>query len=153
MAEGDGVLYNGFKRYLMEGVFNLDAAGDVLQLTLHTAYTPDVDAHVLWADAGVSSTEYGTADGYTAGGKVVGSQVVTQDDSNDRGVFDAADVTWTALGPLTPATPSDCILWDNTPATPLDPLIAYWELDVTATNGGDYTIQWSTAPSAIILLT
>lgn len=153
MAEGDGVIYNGFKRYLMEGVFNLDAAGDVLQLTLHTAYTPNIDTHVLWGDAGVSSTEYGTADGYTADGKVLGSQLVSQDDTLDRGVFDAADATWTALGPLTPATPSDCILWDNTPTTPLDPLIAYWELDVTATNGGDYTIQWSTAPSAIILLT
>ena len=153
MAEGDGVIYNGFKRYLMEGVFNLDAAGDALQLTLHTAYTPNIDTHVLWADAGVSSTEYTTAAGYTAGGKLIASQLVSQDDASDRGVFDAADVTWTSLGPLTPATPSHCILWDNTPSAPLDPLIAYWELGTTATNGGDYTIQWSTSPTAIILLT
>ena len=153
MAEGDGTIFNGFKRYLMEGVFNLDASGDTLQLTLHTSYTPNIDTHVLFADAGVSSTEYGTADGYTAGGKVIASQLVTQDDGNDRGVFDAADVTWTSLGALSPATPSHTILWDNTPATPLDPLIAYWDLGSTATNGGDFTIQWSTSPSAIILLT
>ncbi len=153
MPEGDGVIYNGFKRYLMEGVFNLDAAGDTLQLTLHTAYTPNIDTHILWADTGVSTTEYTTASGYTAGGKVVGSQLVSQDDTNDRGVFDAADVTWTALGALTPAIPSHCLLWDNTPSAPLDPLIAYWLLGTTATNGGDYTIQWSTSPSAIILLT
>ena len=108
---------------------------------------------MLWADAGVSSTEYGTANGYTAGGKVIASQLVTQDDGTDRGVFDAADVTWTSLGALSPATPSHVLLWDNTPSTPLDPLIAYWVLGTTATNGGDYTIQWSTSPSAIILLT
>ena len=76
---------------------------------------------------------------------------MTQDNTNDRGVFDAADVTWTALGPLSPATPSHVILWDDTPTSPADPLIAYWELGTTATNGGDYTIQWGA--NGIILLT
>lgn len=151
MAEGDGFIYNNFKEQVMEGVFNLATGQDTLQVTLHTAYTPDIDAHGLWADAGVSSTEYGTAAGYTAGGQVLAGQDVTQDNTNDRGVFDATDETWTSLGALTPATPSDAILWDNTPASPLDPLIAYWELGATATNGGNYTLQWGT--NGIILLT
>ena len=86
-----------------------------------------------------------------AGGKVLAGQDVTQDDSNDRGVFDGTDVTWTALGALSPATPSHAILWDNTPTAPVDPLIAYWVLGTTATNGGDYTIQWGA--NGIILLT
>jgi len=151
MAEGDGAIYNNFKEQVMEGVFNLAAAGDVLKLTLHTGYTPDIDAHGLWADTGVSTTEYGTGNGYTAGGKTLANQDVTQDNTNDRGVLDADDITWTALGALSPATPSHCILKDDTPAAPLDPLMAYWVLGATATNGGDYTIQWNAA--GIILLT
>jgi hypothetical protein len=151
MAEGDGAIYNNFKELVMEGTYNLASGGDTLKLTLHTAYTPDIDTHLLWGTAGVSSTEYGTASGYTAGGKTLTSQDVTQDNTNDRGVFDAADVTWTSLGALSPATPSHTILWDDTPTSPADPLIAYWVLGTTATNGGNYTIQWGT--NGIILLT
>lgn len=151
MAEGDGFIYNNFKEQLMEGVYNLATGGDTIQVTLHTSYTPDIDAHALWADTGVSSTEYGTGSGYTAGGQVLAGQDTTQDNTNDRGVFDGTDVTWTSLGALTPATPSHTIMWDNTPASPLDPLIAYWVLGTTATNGGNYTLQWGA--NGIILLT
>ena len=151
MAEGDGTLYARFKSLLMEGVIDLATGGDTLKVTLHDGYTPS-QAHVDWAD--VSATESGTGVGYTAGGKTLGSQTVSTNATIHRGEFDGADVAWTALGPLTPATPSHAILWDDTPATPVtDPLIGYWELGSTATNGGDYTLQWSTSPSAIILLT
>jgi len=152
MAEGDGVLYNSFKEKLMEGVFNLATGGHTLKVTLHTSYTPNIDTHTVWADTGVSTTEYGTGAGYTAGGKTLAGQDVTMDTTNDRGKFDATDVTWTALGPLSPATPGHAILWDDTPTTPAaDPLMAYWILGTTATNGGDYTLQWHT--NGMILLT
>jgi hypothetical protein len=151
MAQGDGFIYNNFKEQVMEGIFNLASGGDTLQVTLHTSYTPDIDAQGVWADTGVSTTEYGSGSGYTAGGETLGSQDVTQDNTNDRGAFDGADVTWTSLGPLSPATPGHVILWDDTPTSPADPLIAYWELGTTATNGGDYTLQWGT--DGIILLT
>src|SRR3989304_3490223 len=111
MAEGDGAFYNNFKEQVLEGVFNLASGGHTLKLTLHTGYTPDIDAHTVGAD--VSATEYGTASGYTAGGATLAGQDVTQDNTNDRGVFDATDVTWASLGPLSPATPSHCILWDG----------------------------------------
>lgn len=139
MAEGDGALYNSFKAGLMEGTFNLASAGHTLKMILVSGYTPDIDLHDEYAD--VSGDEYGTGDGYTAGGATLGSQTVTQDNTNDRGVFDAANVTWSSLGALTPATPSHCILYDDTVAG--DPLICYWELGTTATNGGDYTLQFS----------
>jgi len=153
MAEGDGFIYNNFKETIMNGVYNLASGGDTLKLTLHTAYTPDIDAaHSVWADTGVSSTEYGTATGYTAGGKTLGSQATAQDDTNDRASLDAASPTWTSLGALSPATPSDAILWDDTPTTPqADPLILYWELGSTATNGGDYTLDFGA--NGIMLLT
>jgi len=144
MAEGDGAIYNNFKEVLMNGVFNLASGGHTIKSTLHTGYTPNIDAaHSVWADTGVSSTEYGTASGYTAGGKTLGSQATSEDDTDNEGVFDAADVLWTALGALSPATPSHTIIWNDTPTTPqADPLICYFELGTTATNGGDYTLQF-----------
>ena len=149
MAEGDGAIYNNFKEQVMEAIFDLSTGGDAIQLTLHTSYTPNIDTHTVWAD--VSATEYSTASGYTAGGETLANQDTTQDNTNDRGVFDADDVTWSGLGALTPATPSHAILWDDTPTSPADPLICYWELGTTATNGGDYTLAFGA--NGIILLT
>ena len=143
MAEGDATLYNAFKEDLLSKVHDLTNAADVLRATLHTGYTPNIDTHQLFGDAGVSSTEYSTADGYTAGGQVLANQAVSQNDTSDRGELDFDDETWTALGALTPATPSDAILHNDTPASPLNPLIGFVELGVTATDGNDYTLQWA----------
>jgi hypothetical protein len=153
MAQGDITIYNAFKEDLMLGVHNLAEASHSVIVTLHTGYTPDIDTHQVWADTGVSSTEYGTAAGYTAGGMTLANQTVTQDNTNDRALFDADNPTWTTLGPLTPATPGHSLIWNTTPTSPADPLMAYLEIGVTATNGGDYTLAWSAAPSAIISLT
>ncbi len=147
MAEGDGFIYNNFKETVMEEMFNLSTGADAIHLTLHTGYTPDIDAHDQRAD--VVATEYGTANGYTANGKVLANQDTTQDDANDRGKFDADNPTWSSLGALSPATPSHAILWDNTAAG--DELICYWVLGTTATNGGDYTLAFGA--TGIILLT
>jgi hypothetical protein len=136
MAEGDVVFYNDFKEQLQLKIHDMDT--DTIKVTLHTGYTPNIDTHQVWAD--VSATEYGTGAGYTAGGKTLASLLVTQNNANDRGEFDAANVVWTLLGPLTPATPSHAIVWNDTPTAPADPLICYIELGVTATNGGDYTL-------------
>jgi len=143
MAEGTITIYNAFKEDLQAKVHDLANGADTIKVTLHTAYTPDIDAHQVWADTGVSSTEYSTADGYTAGGKTLANQAITADDGNDLAYFDADDAVWTALGTLTPATPSDAIIWNDTPTSPADPLIGYVELGVKATNGGDYTVSWN----------
>lgn len=153
MPQGDHVIYNDFKEQVLLAKHNLGSGGHALKVTLHTGYTPNIDTHQVWADTGVSSTEYGTAAGYTAGGKTLANQSVTQDNTNDRALFDADDVTWTALGPLSPATPSHALIWNDGQTSPADPLISYVLLGTTATNGGDYTLQWSTSPSALISLT
>lgn len=146
MAEGDGALYNNFKEQVMEGVFNL--ASDTIKVALVIGHTPNKDTHTVWAD--VSANEISGA-GYTAGGKALSSLAVTQDNANDRGVFDAGDLTWTGLNANnTSATPNYAIMYDDTPTSPADPLIGYWELS-TATNGGNFTLQWNA--NGIILLT
>ena len=140
MAEGDITIYNQFKEQVMLGVHNLGNGGDAIQITLHTSYTPDIDSHQVWTD--VSGTEYGAGSGYSSGGETLANQAVAQDNSNDWGSFDADNVTWSSLGPLSPATPDYAIIWDDTHAS--DSLICYIELGVTATNGGNYTIAFHT---------
>lgn len=145
MAEGDGLIYNNFKHQVMEGEFDL--LNDTLKVILVSGHTPDIDAHTQYSD--VSADEYGAGSGYTVGGETLAGQAVTVDNANDRGVFDATDQTWSSLGPLSPALPTDAIMYDSTHASDL--LIASWEIGVTPTNGGDYTLQWGT--DGIILLT
>lgn len=138
MPEGDITIYNDFKEQCLKGTHDL--VNDTIQITLHTGYTPNIDTHQVWAD--VSSTEYGTGSGYTAGGIALAGKAVAQDDTNDRASFDATSPTWSSLGALSPATPSHAIIWNNTPTSPADPLICYVLLGTTATNGGNYTIDF-----------
>jgi len=135
MAEGDITVYNNFKEQVLLGA--VDLSSDTLRVTLHTGYTPDVD-HNVWGDA--SGTEYPTYGNYTANGVQLLSGSVTQDDANDRAAFDANNVTWTSLN-LSGTTPSDAVIRDTT-AT--ECLVCWVELGTTATNGGDYTLQWHT---------
>lgn len=141
MAEGDGTIYNNFKEQVMEGIFDLSATGDTCKLILVSSHTPDAQVDDTYSD--VSADEYATGTNYTKTGESLTGQDVTQvDGTSNWGAFDAMDVTWTSLGPLSPALPTHCILYDDTPTVPVDPLIAYWDLGTTATNGGNYTIQW-----------
>ena len=137
MAEGNGAIYNNFKERILAGDFNLANAGDTLMMMLVSGHTPDIDTHVNYTS--VSGNEYGAGSGYTVGGELLTGQAISQNNTSDRGEFNADDVTWTSLGPLTPATPSHAILYSITAS---NQLIAYWELGTTATNGGDYTLQF-----------
>lgn len=150
MAEGDILIFNRFKADLPRAVHNLDSAGHTIQVTIHNGLTVNIDTQALWAD--VSATEYSTAAGYTAGGKTLANQSVTQDNTNDRALLDADNLTWTALGPLTPSTPSHFVMWNTTPTSPLDPLICTIEI-ATDPNGADFTLSFSTSPSAYISIT
>jgi hypothetical protein len=139
MAEGDGEVYGVFKERVMEGLYNLASGGDSIKVALWSTYTPDYDADNVYAD--VTGTEC-SGTGYTAGGKAITGQDVTETGTGTlvRGKFDATDLTWTAISAGTPAYG---VMYDDTVTTPvIDPLIAVWEV-TTATNGGDYTLQWN----------
>lgn len=136
MAQGDITFYNSAKKKILDN--DIDFAADTIKCTLHTSYTPNIDTHDNWDD--VSGTEYGTGSGYTAGGVTLGSKTVTVDTTNDQADVDAADIAWTGLGPLSPATPSHAIIWKDTGTPSTSALICYIELGTTATNGSNYTI-------------
>lgn len=144
MANGDGHIYRAFKEDVLSGVHDLDTGGHTIQVALVTGYTHKTDINAVWAN--VSSYEV-TGTGYTANGKVLGGQTVTETGTGtgttgERGKFDGNDITWTGLniGGASGA-PSHAIMWNNTPTSPADPLIGAWEC-TTVSNGGNYTLQW-----------
>lgn len=141
MAEGDGKIYTNFAEQILLGELDLGNGADEIKVILVAGHVANEEDEVLTDVSGDEET--GT--GYTAGGEVLANQSVSQESGNDRAVFDGDDVTWTGLDV---GTPSHAIMYDNTHAS--DYLIAYWEV-TTASNGGDYTLQWNA--SGIILLT
>lgn len=134
MAEGNGVLYNEFKKEVLGGTINLANGGHTLKVILVTGHSVDIDTHTGYASVS-GNEESGT--GYTAGGETLASQAVTKDNVNDLAKFDAGNVTWTGLDV---GTPSHAILYDATHAS--DCLIAAWEV-TTPSNGSDYTLEWN----------
>ena len=134
MASG---VYNEFKAEIMNGVIDVEA--DVITCDLMT------DTHVFTVDdngwAAVSANEISGA-GYPNGdSNALQSCAVSIDDTDDEGVFDAADIVWTT------ATFSawDAVIWDDTTTAPADALICSidfgGEQQVTA---GTFTIEWDT---------
>ena len=136
MAEGDIHVYQVFKHLVMGGIFDLDT--DTIKVALLSGHTLDEDGDTVWGDV---STEEITDTSYTA--KTLTGLSITASGTGTgtavKGKWDAADVTWSSL---TGTNPNYAIIYDDTPTAPVDPLIAAVEL-TTATNGGNYTIQWN----------
>jgi hypothetical protein len=142
MAEGDGSVYNNFKEQILLGELDLGNGADTIKVMLVTGHSLDIDTDASYSDVS-GDEESGT--GYTAGGETLTNQAVAQDNSNNRASFDADNVTWTGLDV---GTPNYAIMYDDTHASKY--LIAAWEI-ATASNGGDYTLQWNA--NGILLLT
>lgn len=129
------VIYNGFKAKIMNGSIDLDT--DTIKVALVTStYTPNIDTHVFFSD--VTNEVSGT--GYTAGGATLAGAAVTQDNTNDKGVFDANDVSWTTAT----ITARGAVLYKSTGTASTSPLIAYVDFTTDKTStAGTFTIQWS----------
>lgn len=138
------VIYNSFKRDSANGSIDLDT--DTIKIALVTsAYTPDIDAHTKFSDI----TNEVTGTGYTAGGAALASKTVTADNTNNRGVFDAADAVWAA----STITARGAVLYKSRGgAASADELICYIDFasDKTST-AGTFTIQFDA--NGILLLT
>lgn len=136
MAEGDIHVYRSFKRYILDGIFDLEA--DTVMAALVSGHVLDEDGHSIWADVSADEITDGSYSAQTLTGKSVASSG-TGTGTAVRGVFDAGNVTFASL---TGTDPNYLILYDDTPTVPVDPLILAVEL-TKATNGGDYQIQWN----------
>lgn len=136
MASG---VYNRCKYNLAAGLMDLTNGGDTIRVALldnSHSFDPDDD---LWTD--VSANEI-AGSGYTANGEALTSQSLTQNDTLDKAVFDAADTEWTS------ATFSayHAVLYDDTLSYSGggDDLIASIDFGgEKSVSSGTFTIQWA----------
>jgi hypothetical protein len=130
------VIYNSFKRDIMNGSIDLDT--DTINVMLVTAtYTPDQDAHTKRSD--ITNEVVGT--GYVAGGSALAGKVVSVDNTDNEGVFDANDLSWTTAT----ITARGAVLYKaRGGASSADELICYVDFgsNITST-AGTFLITWN----------
>lgn len=111
-----------------------------------SATAPTADTNTL-----SQLTEIAAGNGYTSGGyqltpNATDFDVVTEDDTNDRGFIQVKDVSWTASGGAIPSSGNGAryaVLTDDN-ATVADRLILdYWDLggDTSVSSGQSLTLQ------------
>lgn len=115
MASG---IYNNYKVRMLGSGTMADLDGDTIKIALLTSsYTPDFDAHDFFDD--VSANEVGASGTYSAGGATL-SVTLTQDNTDNEGVFDATDVSWTSAT----ITARYAVIYKSTGVSSTSPLIA-----------------------------
>lgn len=127
---------NTFLGYIMDGTIDLDT-DDLKVMLLTSSHTQNKDTQEFIDD--VSANEVSGA-GYTAGGKAVTGASVTVNNTTDKGVFDADDVTWTNAT----ITARYAALYVDTGSPSTSPIVQIFDLgsDKSST-AGDFSLQWS----------
>lgn len=131
------VIYNSFKKDIQSG--NINLSSDTIKVALVTSsYTPDQDAHTKFSD--ITNEVSGT--GYTAGGAALSGLTVTQDNTNNRGVFSATNASWSS----STITAHAAILYKSTGTSSTSPLVAYIDFGADySTSSSTFFIPWDTA--------
>lgn len=88
-------VYNEAKRAILAGELDLDAPNDIRAILVMTNTTADTEDDVNTISGFTTLDE---ADGANYGRIALTSEAVNEDAANNRAEFDAADITWTALG-------------------------------------------------------
>lgn len=132
--------YQSFVVELGKGTHKLHAAGDTLKIAL-TNTAPNAATHTVRADI----TELATANGYTQ--NAAGLDI--QNDytgSGGTGTLTAVDVVITAsggtIGPF-----RYIVAFNDTPTSPADPLIGWWDYGSSLTLNDTETFTWDTGAS------
>lgn len=125
--------FQAFVENLAEKVHNL--ASDTLKVSLHAV------APVATNSVFANLTEISAGNGYSAGGTQSSQSSSAQSSGTYKLVL--ADVTFTAsggsIGPFRYP-----VLYNDTPTSPADPLILYWDYgtDITVTTGNSFTVDF-----------
>lgn len=129
------VIYNSFKAKIMDGSIDLNT--DTIKVALVTSsYTPDQDAHDFFDDV----TNEVSGSGYTAGGATLANLAVTADNTDNEGVFDADDVTWSS----STITARGAVIYKSTGTASSSPLICYIDFgEDKVSSAGNFTITWN----------
>lgn len=132
-------IYNSALVKLGNGSIDWDT--DTIKLALVTgSYTPDIDSHDFWDD--VSANEVSASGSYSAGGVTL-TCTVTQDNINNRAIYDASDVSITSFT----GTFRYGVVYKSTGIAGTSPVIAL--IDFTGSNvspiSGSVDITWNAA--------
>lgn len=127
--------YNSYKKDVLSG--NIDWENDTIKVALTTSsYTPDIDTHSFFDD--ITNEVSGT--GYTTGGATLSTSAPTQDDTDNEGVADATDLTWSS----STITARYAIIYKSTGTASTSPLICYVDLGGDTTSAsGNFTLSWN----------
>jgi len=130
----------------------IDWVNDTIRVALisdNTAYSLDIDTDEFVDDVFASADEFGDNGGTGYSRQTVANASTSQDDTDDEGVADGDDVTFSSLDG---ETIQGVLVYkqvggdDTTPGD--DPVLYYLDdSDVSDlpknTNGGDITVQWA----------
>lgn len=129
------VVFNAFKVNVNGG--NIDLENDTFKVMLVTSsYTADKDNHDFRDD--ITNEVVGA--GYVAGGETLSGISLTQDNPNDRAVWDANNVSW----PSSTITARGAVVYKSRGgAASADELCAYFDFgsDKTSTTS-IFTLAW-----------
>lgn len=125
------LVFNSFKGRLLgdDSIVStaINLKSDTIKLALlASSYTPDADAHEFFDD--VSSHEVPASGSYSAGGATL-TQTISTDDTDDEGVLDATDVSFTNAS----LTARYAVVYKDTGNPATSPLICLIDF------GSDYT--------------
>lgn len=132
------VIFNSFKKKIMDGSIDLDT--DTIKASFHTSsYTPDQDSHDFWDD---TTNEVSSSGSYTAGisgGITLTNKAVTQDNTDNEGVFDADDLSVTSFT----GTFQWIVLRKDTGVASTSPLICAIDVTSVSATAGTVTVTWN----------
>jgi len=128
------VKYDQFVEDMWNKIHDLFGATDTVNVLLSNT-APNTATHAVRANV----SEISAGNGYTSGG------ADSQNDSTRTGgtvTMTGVDITWTASGAVGPFRYS--IMYNDTPTSPADPLICYWDYGsaVTLATGETFTVDF-----------
>lgn len=126
--------FNSFAQDIGRKVHNLNS--DTLKVAL-TNVAPNAATSAVLADI----TQISNGNGYTTGGAAVTTNSYSQ--SSGVGKLVGDDVVWTASGAMGPFRYA--VLYNDTPTSPADPLIGWWDYgtSITLGSGETFTVDYN----------
>lgn len=128
--------YNSYKKLLLDK--SIDHVNDTIKVALVTSsYTPNYDSHDFFDDVTNEVSASGT---YSAGGITLSSKTTTQDNTDNEGVFDAADISATS----STITARGAVVYKSTGVASTSPLICYIDFgENKISSGGTWGVTWN----------
>lgn len=147
MAAGSWIIFDKFKRYMADGTLDLDGAGHILRVTLHTS-AANLSAGSQSALSVFNSVtgEVASANGYSTSGQSMSNTTWQAGASGGQLEFDGGAVFWSANGGPISAV-KFAVLWFSAAASANRKLLAYSTLSASQFSLTD-TNRLTITPSA-----